>query len=100
MELNQDVNELEQALQGLVVPVRLGDGLDAAAVERATLAVRVARARWKTRECISTSEVALLLAVYPDLEAASYLYGDSDAERIRETARQLSEEMLLAVLEP
>jgi hypothetical protein len=98
MDDSQGASDLEHAIQELITPVRLGDGLDALAVDRALAAVRVTAAQWRARGCVSLADAALLVASYPDLEAASYLYGDSDAERIREVARQLNEECLRSLL--
>jgi hypothetical protein len=89
--------DLERALSELIVPVRLGDGLDAAAVDRAFVALRIAATGWKARGCVAIPDAVLLVAAYPDLEAASYLYDDTQAERIREIARLLNDECLHAL---
>ena len=98
MDDSLGASDLENALQELITPVRLGDGLDALAVDRAFAVVRVIAAEWRARGCVPLADAALLVAFYPDLEAASYLYGDLDAERIREVARQLNEECLHSLL--
>jgi hypothetical protein len=62
MDDSQGPSDLERALSELIVPVRGGDGLDAAAVDRAFAAVRIAAADWRARGCVSIPDAVLLVA--------------------------------------
>jgi hypothetical protein len=84
----------------MAVRVRLGDGLDATAYDQALKAIVDAGVRWKAHGCVSLRESSVIVAISPDLDAASHLYPGSEAEAIQEAARQLNDAILEALATP
>ena len=86
--------ELERAASSLLISLRMGEGLDSARLDHLRAALTEAAEQWTQRDSVPRSTVALLVALYPDFEAASYGYPNTQAEEIQEAARQLSEHIL------
>lgn len=85
------------ALVDFATELRLGAGLGQAGVARAHAAIEAAGLRWRADGSVPLPDALIVVAFYPDVEATSYLDGDTEAEQIREAARQLSEALLNAL---
>lgn len=97
--MNEDMSPLAVAAEALVVPIRNGDGVSQAALDTFNRELSVASARWRVVGHVPIRAVATLVSIYPDVEAASYIYPEAEAETIRETARLFSEFVLRCLVD-
>jgi hypothetical protein len=89
-----DSNAFVHSAETLVVPIRMGEGLNPVAVEDFYETLSARAREWQRQGSVPLADAAVLAAIYADIEAASYSYPPSTAESIREQARQLSERLL------
>jgi hypothetical protein len=92
-----DADDLETVLTEFAVRIRSGDGLAPDGVAKCSDAISRAALRWRSEDRIERREVAVLVAFFPDVEAASWSYPEAIQEEIYDAVAQLNDEVLEAL---
>ena len=93
------VTGLLAAAEGLLVPLRMGDGLDEAALARLESALDDFASAWRGEAMIPKAAASVLAELCPALETSSYLYPDERGNVVRQQAAMLSDRVAQCFVE-
>ena len=93
------VQQLVDAAEALLVPLRMGQGLDDQALANLELALDEFARQWRSEPLIPKRAASVLAEIWPAMEASSELYADERGPRIREEAVRLSDRVFLCFVE-
>ena len=88
------IEELAAAAEGLLVSLRLNEGIPDEKLNRLVSALSQAGEQWRGSQDVPKRLAAILLEIYPAVEAASHLYEDEEAESIQQAAAEIFEEAI------
>ena len=82
-----------EAVKALLVPLRMGQGLDETALADLERALEKFAVDWSHEKVIPKVAASVLAELIPSLESASYLYPDERGQRILELSATLSDKV-------
>jgi hypothetical protein len=80
---NEIEDELHNAAERFLIPLRMGDGFDLAAAERVKRSLSAAAVAWSNSSVVSKSAAMLFVDLANAAEACISLYPERDAATIR-----------------
>src|SRR5262245_844206 len=83
------VEELVQAAENFLVPLRMGDGLDYEAFKHLCDVLRMCKQEWREKDAIPKGAAAILVDLFSLTYGCKYIYDDSKAEQISKAAYDL-----------
>jgi hypothetical protein len=81
--------ELLDAIVKVTTPLRMGDGIDAAALETLTATLGRLAGEWSGRAEVPKDAAAALAELYPAVTGASYAYPTDYGDQVRDLAETL-----------
>lgn len=82
----EELKELFLSGDGLLVLLRLGDGLDKSKFDRICCILKDLKEEWKNSDYIPKMAVDIFIDFYPAIESSYGLYNDEEMEEIIEAA--------------
>lgn len=82
----EELKELFLSDDGLLVSLRLGDGLDKKKSDRICCILKDLKEEWKYSDCIPKMAVDIFIDFYPAIESSYKLYNDEEVNEIIESA--------------
>jgi hypothetical protein len=91
MTAEPEVGALLVAAEQFTVPLRRGEGIDEAAYDRLCGALRRCADAWRGRDAVPKRAANVLVDLYPEVEAGSYLYGEDYLPTVRMAAERIGD---------
>lgn len=88
------IEELAAAAEGVVVSLRLNEGLPEQKRERLSSALSQAARQWSETPYVPKRLAAILVELYPAVEASSHLYAGGEAVAIQQAAAEVYEQCM------
>lgn len=89
---NSNLEKLEELLlseDGLLVSLRLGNGLDEVKVEKICYVLKELKVEWEDFDFIPKKAVDIFIDFYPAMESSCGLYSEEESDKIIDTADKI-----------
>jgi hypothetical protein len=80
---------IREAAEGFLLPLRMNEGFDSAALDELCDAVESCAELWKGTELIPKQGALALAELYPAIDSCAYLYEDDERQRIVDAAARV-----------
>jgi hypothetical protein len=94
------VEPLMAAVESVLVPLRMGQGLDDIALAGLEAAIDSFADHWSGERLIPKQAAAIVAEIWPALDSCAALYDEAGSDLIRRVAARLTERVSRCFLEP